>query len=43
MGAATNGIVKALAAGDGVNENSKAFTSSFPYIAGPNKQAVNTQ
>ncbi len=43
MGAATKGIVKALAAGDGVNENNKAFTRSFPYIAGPNKQAVNTQ
>ncbi|MGQ0464116.1 MAG: DUF4331 domain-containing protein [Sporichthyaceae bacterium] len=43
MGAATKGIVKALAAGDGVNQNNKKFTRSFPYIAGPNEQAVNTQ
>ncbi|MGQ0632016.1 MAG: DUF4331 domain-containing protein [Sporichthyaceae bacterium] len=43
MGAATKGIIDALAAGDGVNANNKAFTASFPYIALPNQQAVNTQ
>jgi hypothetical protein len=43
-GAAQTGkLVKALAAGDGVNSNEKSFTRSFPYIAGPNEQAVNTQ
>ncbi|MGQ0626034.1 MAG: DUF4331 domain-containing protein [Sporichthyaceae bacterium] len=43
MGAATKGIVMALAAGDGVNANNKPFTASFPYIALPNQQGVNTQ
>jgi hypothetical protein len=43
-GAAKSGkIVKALAAGDGVNENNKSFTHSFPYIARPNEDAVNSQ
>jgi hypothetical protein len=43
-GAAQTGkIVKALAAGDGVNGNERPFTRSFPYIAGPNEKAVNTQ
>ena len=36
-------VVKALAAGDGVNGNERPFTRSFPYIAGPNEKAVNTQ
>ncbi len=44
MGAAKSGkIVMALAAGDGVNGNSRGFTSRFPYIASPNEDAVNTQ
>lgn len=43
-GAALTGkLVKALAAGDGVNGNGRSFTRSFPYIAAPNEQAVNTQ
>ena len=32
-GAATNGIVKPLAAGDGVNANDHAFGKTFPYVA----------
>ena len=44
MGAAKSGkIVKALAAGDGVNGNNRGTTSRFPYIPGPNERAVNTQ
>ncbi|WP_209309113.1 DUF4331 domain-containing protein [Blastococcus sp. CT_GayMR16] len=31
----------ALKGGDGVNSNDNAFSGSFPYIAGPNTQAVN--
>jgi hypothetical protein len=31
----------ALAAGDGVDSNDNAFSGTFPYIAGPNTQAVN--
>ena len=40
-GAATNGIVKPLAAGDGVNANDHAFGTTFPYVALPNTAAVN--
>ena len=44
VGAAQKGkLVKALAAGDGVNENNKKFTDKFPYIARPNESAVNTE
>ena len=31
----------ALQGGDGVNSNDNAFSGTFPYIAGPNTQAVN--
>jgi hypothetical protein len=31
----------ALAGGDGVDSNDNAFSGTFPYIAGPNTQAVN--
>jgi hypothetical protein len=42
-GAAQTGkIVKALAAGDGVNSNDRSFGTSFPYVALPNVGAVNT-
>ena len=34
-GAITNGIVPALAKGDGVNTNDVAFLSTFPYVALP--------
>ncbi len=34
-------IVPALAAGDAVNSNDKAFGSSFPYVALPSNSAVN--
>ncbi len=41
-GAAQTGqIVAALAAGDKVNANEKAFGTAFPYIAEPNHTAVN--
>ena len=40
-GAATNGIVKPLAAGDGVNANDHAFGTTFPYVSLPNTAAVN--
>jgi hypothetical protein len=40
-GAATNGIVKPLAAGDGVNTNDHAFGKTFPYVDLPNTAAVN--
>jgi hypothetical protein len=40
-GAATNGIVKALADGDRVNTNDHPFGTSFPYVAQPNMKAVN--
>ncbi len=44
VGAAQTGkLVAALAAGDGVNENNKKFTSKFPYIARPNESGVNTE
>ncbi len=39
--AQTGNIVKALAAGDGVNTNQVAFGSTFPYVALPNTAAVN--
>jgi len=40
-GAALTGVlVPALATGDGVNANDKAFGSSFPYVALPNTDAV---
>ena len=34
-GAITKGIIKPLAAGDGVNENDLEFGSTFPYVALP--------
>lgn len=41
-GAAQSGkLVKALAAGDGVNANDHAFGAHFPYLALPNTAAVN--
>ena len=40
-GAADTGIVKPLAAGDGVNANDHAFGKTFPYVALPNTAAVN--
>ena len=41
-GAAQTGkLVDALAAGDGVNANDKAFGTTFPYVALPNTAAVN--
>ncbi|HKR70601.1 MAG TPA: DUF4331 domain-containing protein [Streptosporangiaceae bacterium] len=41
-GAAQTGkLVPALAAGDGVNANDRAFAKSFPYVALPNVGAVN--
>ncbi len=43
QGAATNGIVKALAAGDKVNANDKKFGTSFPYVAVPNNKNVNNK
>ncbi|CCH32700.1 hypothetical protein BN6_54410 [Saccharothrix espanaensis DSM 44229] len=41
-GAAVTGIVPALAAGDKVNANDKAFGATFPYVALPNNTAVNS-
>ncbi|XVV05991.1 DUF4331 domain-containing protein [Actinosynnema sp. CA-248983] len=41
-GAAVSGIVPALAAGDSVDANDKAFGSSFPYVALPHNTAVNS-
>ncbi|MGB3442634.1 MAG: DUF4331 domain-containing protein [Actinophytocola sp.] len=41
-GAAVNGIVEPLAAGDGVNQNDSAFGSSFPYVALPHNTSVNS-
>jgi hypothetical protein len=43
-GAATNPAVLTgpLAGGDGVNANDKAFGDTFPYIALPNSNSVNT-
>ena len=35
------GAFDALKGGDGVDSNDNAFTGTFPYIAGPNTQAVN--
>ncbi|CAA9262659.1 MAG: FIG01133373: hypothetical protein [uncultured Blastococcus sp.] len=35
------GAAAPLANGDGVNSNDNAFSAHFPYIAGPNTQAVN--
>jgi len=40
-GAATNGTVQALAAGDGVDANDVAFDTTFPYLAVPHDTAVN--
>jgi hypothetical protein len=40
-GAATNGPVAALAAGDGVNANDVPFDATFPYVAVPHDTAVN--
>ncbi len=40
-GAATKGIVAALADGDRVNTNDHPFGTSFPYVAQPNMKAVN--
>jgi hypothetical protein len=40
-GAVTNGIVKPLAAGDGVNKNDHAFGKTFPYVTLPNTASVN--
>ena len=40
-GAAVTGIVKPLAAGDGVNKNDHAFGKTFPYLALPNTASVN--
>ena len=43
-GAAQTGkIVTALADGDGVNNNSEAFGTHFPYVGLPYDQSVNTQ
>lgn len=41
-GAARNGIVEALAEGDRVNENDRAFSDSFPYVALPHTDATTT-
>jgi hypothetical protein len=41
-GAATDGIVEALAAGDGVDANDEPFLSTFPYVTLPHDTAVNT-
>ncbi|MEU5696628.1 DUF4331 domain-containing protein [Actinosynnema sp. NPDC020468] len=40
-GAAVNGVVQALAAGDKVDANENAFGTTFPYVALPNNTAVN--
>jgi hypothetical protein len=40
-GAATNGPVAALAAGDGVDANDVAFDTTFPYVALPHDTSVN--
>ena len=40
-GAATNGPVQALAAGDGVDANDVPFDTTFPYLALPHDTAVN--
>src|SRR3954452_1669139 len=40
-GAATNGPVAALAAGDGVNTNDVPFETTFPYVALSHDTAVN--
>ncbi len=42
-GAATNGIVTPLASGDAVDSNDHPFGTTFPYVALPNTDAVNTQ
>jgi len=41
-GAITKGIIKPLAAGDGVNANDVAFGSSFPYLALPHSGSGTT-
>ena len=41
-GAITKGIIKPLAAGDGVNANDVAFGESFPYVALPHSGSVAT-
>ena len=41
-GAAQSGeLVEALASGDGVDANERAFGATFPYVALPNTEAVN--
>ncbi|WP_219418801.1 DUF4331 domain-containing protein [Pseudonocardia nigra] len=40
-GAAVDGIVEALAAGDAVDANDKEFGDTFPYVALPNNKSVN--
>jgi Domain of unknown function (DUF4331) len=40
-GAATNGIVAPLAAGDAVDTNDHSFGTTFPYVALPNTASVN--
>ena len=40
-GAATKGIIKPLAGGDGVNTNDAPFGKTFPYVDLPNTAAVN--
>lgn len=40
-GAAVNGIVEALAAGDNVPENDAKFAERFPYVGLPSEVAVN--
>lgn len=40
-GAARDGVVEALAAGDRVNANDEPFSDTFPYVALPNMEAVN--
>jgi hypothetical protein len=42
-GAAQNGIVQELAAGDKVDANDRKFDASFPYLALPNSHGVNTR
>ncbi|GAC1444312.1 MAG: DUF4331 domain-containing protein [Mycobacteriales bacterium] len=41
-GAITKGIIKPLAAGDGVNANDVAFGASFPYVALPHSGSATT-
>ena len=41
--AATGALVDALAAGDKVDANDSSFANTFPYLALPNGEGVNTQ